>query len=421
MNRGYWISLVQVSGGVIFGQLVGIIGFLLLTRLFSPAEFGLYASWLSMVAIGSVVCTGALETSLVRESDGVARSDATGHVIWTGVLGSVLFAGFCGLVLSFFPTFLPGNRIIVAASIAIAVFGLAACVVLQSWAAAEGLFRPLTILRIAQSMLIVFIPIVFSFFGRTSDHLIWGHALGLVGSVVAWSFIARRDMFRPRSPKGLLGFWGVRNRCFIFVLPALLVGALAGNLPQLAINWRFGAEVAGHLALAQRVLGVPLSLIGIAVRDVFKRYASMAYRERHECRREFWSSFLVLGIVGICFGLVMYPLSETLFVLVFGEPWRFAGEISRWLLPMFVVGIVASPLTYIVYIVEREDFDLYWQSALLLVVGASLTAFDSNAVTLKVFAWAYAGMYAVYIFNCARFARGVRNESVQAKSSRRES
>lgn len=406
MNRGYWVNVIQVSGGVVLGQLIGIVGFLLLTWVYRPSEFGVYASWLSLVAIGSTLSTGALETSLVRDSDGGVRRNAAAKIVWTALLGAALFAAVCGLGLSRFPDFLPGNRALVAISIGVAVFSLASNMVMQSWAAAEGLFRPLTLLRIAQSSLTMFVPLALSAVGRTSSLLVWGHTLGLIVTLALWLAVFPRAELGSVRPGSLRGFWSERIRCFIYVLPALSIGTLAANLPQLAVNWRFGVEAAGHLALAQRVLGAPLSLIGIAVRDVFKRYASVAFRDRGECVREYWSSFAVLAAVAVAFGLVMYAFSEPLFVLVFGEQWRFAGQMARWLLPMFVMAIVASPLTYLVYIVEREEFDLYWQSVLLPVVGTSLIAFAGIETTLKVFAFSYVAMYAVYVFACARFARG---------------
>ncbi len=405
-SRDYWIKLIEVSGGVILGQLIGIVGFLVLTWLYQPAEFGTYASWLSVVTIGSVLCTGALETSLVRDGDGGARDEAAAKVLWTAVLGSGLVSVACGIGLSQVPSFLPGNRLLIAASIGIAVFALAANIVLQSWAAAGGLFRPLTILRIVQSSLIMLFPLALSAAGRTSNMLVLGHTLGLLVSLGAWLTVFPRSSLRWVVLREIAAFWSERARCFIYVLPALAIGTLAGNLPQLAVNWRFGSAAAGHLALAQRVLGVPLSLVGIAVRDVFKRFASVSYREKGECAREFWSSFAALAAIATVFGLVMQPLSETLFVLVFGEPWRTAGQMARWLLPMFGVAIVASPLTYLVYIVEREDFDLYWQSALLVVVAATLCAFNDVQTTLQVFALSYAAMYGIYMFACARFAHG---------------
>lgn len=408
MNREYWSNVARVSGGVIAGQAIGILGYLFLTWLFQPKDFGTYASWLAVVAIGSIFSTGALETSLVRDSDGASRRDAAAKIVGVAVAGSILYGLCCGVALGIAPRLLEGDRLLLGLSIPIATFAMACGAVLQSWAAAEGLFVALTKMRVVQSTLIMLLPLLFSLSGRSAAHLIIGHMLGLVVANLAW--------FRVFDTDGL--YWGnlwcwkgllrQRRRCFIYVLPALMVGALVGNLPQLFVNSRFGSVAAGHLALAQRVMGVPLSLVGVAVRDVFKRYAGVAYRDRGNCEKEFWNSFLVLSVISICFGSVMLLFGEQLFVLVFGENWREAGRVAVWLMPLFAVGLVASPLTYLIYIVQREDFDVYWQSALLAMVTLVLSLSNDLESMIKTYAACYTLMYVLYLYSCARFARGER-------------
>jgi O-antigen/teichoic acid export membrane protein len=402
----YWKNIVKVSGGVIFGQMLGIVGYLFLTWVYGPAEFGSYASWLALVAFGSVLSTGALETSLVQDDDGAPRRNAVIMILLTTLLGSVAYALLCAFVVFDHLDIHLGSRLFFAMTILLSVFALAANNVLQSWSAAEGRFRALTILRIVQSASIVFLPLLLSLVGRTSVELILGHAAGLVVSTLAWLAVLRPDKISLLRFADLPAFWRQRQRCFKFVLPALIVGACVANLPQLAINARFGSTAAGYMALAQRVLGTPLSLVGVAVRDVFKRFASLAFRERGECSTEFRNSALVLGAVAIGFAAIMFLFAEDLFVLVFGEKWRVAGSYAILLLPMSAIGIVASPLTYLVYIVRREEFDLYWQTALLAIVAAAWFSFSSVEMTLRVYALAYAAMYGVYLLACHKFAKG---------------
>lgn len=402
----YWSHVAKVSGGVIFGQLIGIAGYLVLTWTYAPAAFGVYASWLAVSVFGSVLSTGGLETSLVQDPDGAERRTSTAYVLATAFIGALAYCAVIAAVLPFFPNLLKGNPWFICAAVFIAVLGLSANTVLQSWAAAEGLFRPLTQLRILQSLAIVALPLALALIGRDSSMLIAGHALGLAIALAFWARYFGLRQFETLRPPELIDFWKRRRRTFTYVLPALVVGSFVGNLPQVAVNAKFGHEAAGYMALALRVLGTPLSLVGVAVRDVFRRYATIAFRERGECSREFWNSFLVLGTIAIGFGVVMYIASEPLFVFVFGEKWRSAGVYARYLVPMTAAGIVASPLTYLVYIVRREDFDFYWQVSVLLLIGAIFLTQDHVTTTLALYALTYAAMYAIYMVACARFAAG---------------
>jgi O-antigen/teichoic acid export membrane protein len=412
VSSGYWINVIRVSGGVVAGQAIGIAGYFALTRLFSPTAFGTYASWLAIVMIGSVVCTGALETSLVRDSDGAKRGEAAMRILGFTAVCAVAFGVGCAVFFSFFPAFFDLHWMLLGGSFGIAVAATATGTVLQSWAAAEGYFKSLTRMRIVQSGLIMLVPLGLSISGRDSGQLILGHTLGLFVAAIIWISVFARQGVEWRHLWRWGGFLRDRRRCFIYVLPGLLIGVLVGNLPQLFVKWRFGSAQAGHLALAMRVLGVPLSLVGVAVRDVFKRYAGVAYRDRGDCAKEFWSSLFALTFVSGLFAVVMLTIGERLFVLVFGEAWREAGRMAVWLTPMFVVGLVASPLTYLVYIVEREDFDLYWQTTLLFVVLIVFAVADEVEPLLKLYSFAYAAMYVVYLASCARFARGLGGRKV---------
>jgi len=403
----YWSHVARVSGGVIFGQLIGITGYLLLTWTYSPAAFGVYASWLAASVLGSVVSTGGLETSLVQDADGPERHSSAVYMLGTVLLGAIAYCAAAAAVMPFFPNVLVGNLWLVPTTMFVATLSLGANTILQSWAAAEGLFRPLIQLRILQSSTIVGFPLALALLGRDSSLLIIGHALGLAITLVFWMRYFGIASFRTFRLSALIPFWKKRRRTFVYVLPALALGSIVGNLPQLAVNARFGHEAAGYMALALRVLGTPISLLGVAVRDVFRRYATIAFRERGECKREFWNSFLVLGTVAIGFGIVMFAASEALFVVVFGEGWRSAGKYAKYLVPMTAAGIVASPLTYLVYIVRREDFDFYWQFAILLMIGVIFVTFSNIETTLIFYSLIYTMMYAIYMIACARFASGL--------------
>lgn len=402
----YWSHVAKVSGGVIFGQLIGIVGYLLLTWTYSPAAFGVYASWLAVSVLGSVVSTGGLETSLVQDPDGPERHGSAVYMLATVFLGALAYCAATAAVMPFFPNVLKGNFWLISATMFAAVLSLGANAILQSWAAAEGLFRPLTQLRILQSSTIVGFPLALALLGSDSSMLIAGHALGLAVTLIFWMRYFGVASFKTLRLSTLIAFWSKRRRTFVYVLPALVLGSFVGNLPQLAVNARFGHEAAGYMALALRVLGTPISLLGVAVRDVFRRYATLAFRERGECAKEFWNSFLVLGTAAIGFGIVMYLASEPLFVFVFGEEWRNAGKYAQYLVPMTAAGIVASPLTYLVYIVRREDFDFYWQFAILLTIGTVFMAFSDIETTLMFYSLVYTIMYAVYMAACSRFAAG---------------
>ena len=90
-------------------------------------------------------------------------------------------------------------------------------------------------------------------------------------------------------------------------------------------------------------------------------------------------------------------LAEDIFRIAFGREWLVSGQMAVWLLPMFALGLIASPLSYMVYLVEKQYFDLVWQVVLMTIVIGALYVFSTIKGTLIGYAVGYAVMYTFYI------------------------
>ena len=162
----------------------------------------------------------------------------------------------------------------------------------------------------------------------------------------------------------------------------------------------------GWLALTMRMLGGPISLLGAAVLDVFRRHAAQSWREHGQCRGDYMRAFKVLGGASALFVLALAPSSEALFQFAFGAPWRMAGTIAFWLLPMFAFRFVASPLSYMFYVADKQHIDLLWQFTLLCMTLASLLLPASYSAALQIYSLGYSGMYIIYLLLSYRFSLG---------------
>ncbi len=100
--------------------------------------------------------------------------------------------------------------------------------------------------------------------------------------------------------------------------------------------------------------------------------------------------FLVLGI-----------FSPVIFVALFGREWLEAGHYARIMSILFFTRFVASPLSYVLYIAQKQRIDLLWQIALCIISLLALATgiyFKSIYLTLWLFALSYAAMYVVYLY-----------------------
>jgi O-antigen/teichoic acid export membrane protein len=406
----FWRQVSAVLGGTALAQLIPLLGSLVIARLYVPAEFGLFAAWLGAASLAAVAATGRYEVALALEADGAPRRIAVratlvivllaGLPLGAGVAILAVLGGLTGvptaLALWFVPTAL----------------GIAACQTWLTWAAADGQLAQLSRLRILQAALITAAQIGAGVVWPSAASLAAAHALGLALTLLGASWLLPLRALGPSSDglvfAGMRSFWSRRRGFPLLSLPADGINAAAAQLPVLVVGARFGAEVAGHLALTMRVLAAPVALLGSAVLDVFRRRSAQSWREHGHCRDDFRQTFKVLANGSSVVAILLALSAEPLFTLVFGSQWRVAGTMALWLLPLFALRFVASPLSYLFYVAEKQHVDLAWQAVLLVMTLATLWLPSGYAAALQAYSLGYCAMYVVYLMLSYRLSLGAR-------------
>ena len=69
--------------GMVIAQAIPLLGSLVIVRLYVPAEFGVFSTWLGVVMTSAVLVTGRLEMALVIEADGEPRRFAMAATLAT--------------------------------------------------------------------------------------------------------------------------------------------------------------------------------------------------------------------------------------------------------------------------------------------------------------------------------------------------
>jgi O-antigen/teichoic acid export membrane protein len=407
--RAFWRSVGVVLTGTVAAQSIPLLGSLVIARIYAPAEFGLFSAWLGMVMIAAVVVTGRFEMTLAVEADGAPRRFAMMATLGTILLVSLFFS-LVAVTVYF------SSRLLDQVKPAMVILFVPATLLVgvthtwQAWAAAEGNYRGLSWIRISQAFVVTATQIGAGLISPTAYGMLLGHVLGLVAGIGFAMY------FMPINPFTIIGkaefgaslraFWRNQWRFPMLALPADTINAASGQLPLLLIASRFGAEASGLFALTVRVLGAPIGLLGAAVLDVFKRSAASSYRDRGHCKEEYARTFWLLAIGGGVLALGVMVFAERLFVVAFGEPWRQAGFIAIWLMPMFALRFVASPLSYVFYIAGKQQVDLVWQCALLAMTLFSFMLPTSFEASIKFYSAGYSLLYVVYAVLSYRYSKG---------------
>jgi O-antigen/teichoic acid export membrane protein len=404
-RKAYWRAVALVFSGTATAQLIPILGSLVIARLFIPAQFGVFMTWFGMVSVAAVITTGRFETALPLESDGAPRAQAASSAFISA--GLILAALTCAGMIAwpFAHGYLPEIPVTLVLLYVPAVAAAACVLIFQAWAAAEGRFRALSVMRISQASVITGLQILAGFHYPSATTLAVAHVIGVITgvSMMAWQL---RPPSLADGRQTLLRFWKRYRRFPLYALPADTVNTAAAQLPLLIITHRFGADMAGYVAMAFRMLGAPIALMGSAVLDVFKRRASESWRMTGSCRGPYLETFFVLAAGSLAASIAFWWAGVQIFTLAFGPEWAEAGRTAVLLLPLFAMRFVSSPLSYTFYIAEKQSVDLLWQICLLGMTLVTLTALPEYDDTLRTYAFGYGFLYVIYLSLSYRFSAG---------------
>ena len=143
----------------------------------------------------------------------------------------------------------------------------------------------------------------------------------------------------------------------LFATPSSLLNTVVGRLPILLLPFYFDLELVGLYGRAFTALAIPLSLVGTAVARVFFVHAAEANRAGGlaSLTAKVHARLVMTGLYPT---LLLIAAGPGLFGFVFGTEWRLAGIYEQYLACWFFLSAVASPLTRLFDVLEKQRTEL---------------------------------------------------------------
>lgn len=379
-------NVLTLMTGTTIAKAISIAVIPILTRLYSPEDFGLLGFYSSVVAVAAVVATGRYELAVVQ-----ARNARDGDQL---VLGSILLAATFSVVL--FTLIAIWQRHLVAwlgqAEIGpwlyllpVSVLLTASYQALSYWLNRRKDYRRMGGNRVLQSGIAACGNLGFGLFRFGVAGLILGHFIGLL--ITTLLLFGR---FLPQHAKAnrlrMLALYRRYREYPTYDLPASSMNVMAQQGPNLLLTPLFGALSAGHYFLIQRLFMLPVTMLSSSVGSVFRQAATEQYHATGSFRDIFWTVCKRLVAIAILPTIIFMIVAEPLFAVVFGPNWAIAGEYARVLAPMFMLKFIVSPLTYAFYIRGKLHFNTIGQCAyLVMVMSAILIGYTAESFALVIY------------------------------------
>lgn len=351
--------------GTSFAQLVPILFSPILSRLFSPKEFGLLAVVSSITAIISVISTGKYETAILITKD---KRDAA-HVIsisliisfFVSIISLIVFLFFSETLISILNQPRLEHWIFICPLIS---FFISIYQCYNEWCVKNSKFVQLSYNKIINSSSITFSNLFFGFSRIIDGGLIFGELFGrFTTAFIAVFSIIKSDLiyFKQISLSRLFYLIKRFRECPLYILPAQLLNTIAGQVTVLMISAFFTESEVGYYSWTIMVLSVPASIISLTIRDVFRQRANEEFKKNKNSIAIYIKTVKFLSIISFIIFGILFIILPTLFSFVFGAQWKMAGEFGRILCPTIMISFIAESVSGMFIVAEKMREALFWQ------------------------------------------------------------
>ena len=366
-------NVITLMTGTTIAQAIPIAITPILTRMYSPEDFGVLALFVAITTIMGSIANGRYELAIMlpTEDDEAINVAALGLLI-ASCLSLLLFVPAIFLneyiataldnqFISFWLYFVPP-----------VVFLLGLYNILNYLNNRKQSYKDMAKASVYKSIAQAAVQLGVGAVKATASGLISGQIASNLAANTKLALNAKRQYQLKDINKQEMKRLAKRYIDFPkYSMWATLSNTLSYEMLNVLIGTIYNVATLGFYSLAQRILGLPSSLIGDSIGRVYFQQATMEKNKTGKAINIFQSTTKKLVLLSSVFFIPLYFVLPLVFELAFGEQWRIAGVYSQLILPIFIFRFISAALSNTNNIFEKQGLALIWQ-VMLLVLSLSV-------------------------------------------------
>lgn len=364
----------------------------ILSRLYAPADFGVFGLYAAIAATVAVVAGLRFEVAIVLpkdDTDGATVLFLTEIVVICVSLAVLLIVSVGGHWFS---------KVIGAPELRsllwwlpVSTFCAGSYQALSFWSTRRQLFKTLSMSQASRGITTAITQIGSGVARIGAAGLIFGQIFGHFVAAALLAFNVIRADYRFLRPSHTAPSLKASAKRYIdfakYGSLIALLNALSQNIPFFFLVDLFSVEIGGFYLLAHRLLALPLALIGEAVRKVFFPRATAAAM-RHRSFSLAFRTTLILALIGFPPMLIIATAADIIFPFILGSQWVASGQYAGLLIFWLFAGFINSPSVMLVPILKLQRMHLAYECAFFVCRICAIyfgAYFDSALISIGAF------------------------------------
>lgn len=367
-------NIIIVMSGTAIAQLIAYALSPIISRLFTPEDFGVFGSFSAIAGIvGSLITLDYSQASMLPKEN----HDAI-NLFCLAILSTLIIASIVTTISIIKPSiFYNLTRTRGLGPLALFFFTLIITGIndaSQAWAVRSKAFKRTSLSQIIRSI------------GSSGSRIIFGifkaGSLGLITSNILANFLASINLVQVT----LLSLRLFKNNISLEKIKSLakeyidfplysasqnFVNSISSGLPVLLITKFYGLSAAGAYAFGMSLLQAPMSLVLTALRQVLFQKACEFQHQGKGISLLYIRTVLALFAIALIPSLILIIWAPQIFTFIFGARWHEAGTLARSLIIWMIFAFCNLPATVFARII-RIQRSIFLYDILLLIARTSV-------------------------------------------------
>lgn len=402
MKNRFVKNVLTLMTGTTLAQAIPLLASLLLFRLYTPEEFGVFALYVSITSIITVMVTAQYESAIVLPE----REEEAWNIAALCIVITTLFAGSCYVLIAMIQLFFSQMLSNIALSkwlwfIPVTVFFTGIYQTCSYWCNRKENYKLLGGSRALQSLLVAGSNIALGLMGVGEAGLVIGGIAGQACATVLLSWQIWKSENEKNKEVSWLTIREVAYRYRNFpkhMMGANFISVIHQQIPTFFIERMFSTTAVGYYSTAVRFISLPSTLISKAIGDVFRQKAAEQYRQTGEFRSLLLQTVKVTCLLAVIPYAVLCLFSPDIFALAFGENWREAGTYAAVISIAAFFSFVITPIDKFSIVVQATRYAFSWQLSMLLCNVLLATVIYMGKFDIMVYLYVHGAIRIVHYF-----------------------
>ena len=363
-------NVLTLMTGTTIAQAIPIAISPILTRIYTPDDFGVLALFMAITAITGSIANAKYEQAIV-----LPKNDKEAiNIVALGIFIALALSFFLFIIILIFNSqivyLLGDNRIkIWLYLVPISTLFLGIYNSLNFYNIRKKKFKNISISSVTKSSSLGIVQVGIGLLHSSPLGLIIGQITSFFsGNLILYKALKEenKDFKRDINEMDMKKLAKKYKKFPTFSMPSIFLNTLNLNIVNFLISSIFSITTLGFYSLTQRIIGIPARVIGNSFSQVYFQKATQEFHKTGRTNKIFIKTLKKMALIALPIFLVLFLIAEPVFAFVFGEEWRIAGTYARILVPLaFVRFITTSMPTFVIH--EKQQLGLFFNIILLLI------------------------------------------------------